>query len=62
SALRLGVDLGLAKDINHRVLNELLIITQPAHLQKREGRVLSPAQRDVKRAELIREKLKESSS
>ena len=59
SALRLGVDLGLARDINHRALNELLIITQPAHLQKREGRTLSPAQRDVKRAELIRGRLRE---
>ncbi len=57
SALRLGVDLGLTKDINRQVLNELLIITQPAHLQKREGKALSPAERDVKRAELIREKL-----
>lgn len=59
SALRLGVDLGLIKDVHHRTLNELLIIAQPAHLQKQEGRTLSPAQRDVKRAELIREKLKE---
>lgn len=60
SALRLGIDLGLTKDINRQTLNELLIITQPAHLQKLQGRTLSPAQRDVKRAELIREKLKGS--
>jgi len=58
SALRLGVDLGLTKDISRQTLNELLIITQPAHLQKLQGRALSPAQRDVKRAELIRERLK----
>ena len=57
STLRLGVDLGLIRDISRQILNELLIITQPAHLQKREGRVLSPAQRDVKRAELIRGRL-----
>lgn len=57
SALRLGVDLGLTKDINRQALNELLIITQPAHLQKLQGRTLSPTQRDVKRAELIRERL-----
>lgn len=58
SALRLGVDLGLTGDIKRQTLNELLIITQPAHLQKLQGKTLSPAQRDVKRAELIRERLK----
>ncbi|NOX96814.1 MAG: protein arginine kinase [Nitrospirae bacterium] len=60
SALRLGVDLGLTEDISRQAINELLIITQPAHLQKLQGRALSPAQRDVKRAELIRERLEKS--
>jgi protein arginine kinase len=38
-------------------VNELFILTQPAHLQKIEGRFLSSAQRDVKRANLIRRRL-----
>ena len=58
SMVRLGVDLGLLKDINRAALNELFIITQPAHLQKIEDKKLSAQERDVKRAELIRNRLK----
>ena len=58
SAVRLGVDLGVVKNMDRRTVNELLILTQPAHLQKLEGKVLSSSERDIKRAELIREKLK----
>ena len=57
SAIRLGIDMGIIKDINIPVINDLFILTQPAHLQKIEKRALDPAERDVKRAELIREKL-----
>ncbi len=57
SMVRLGVDMGLISDIDRRAVNELFILTQPAHLQKIEGRVLSSAQRDVKRANLIRRRL-----
>jgi protein arginine kinase len=57
SLLRMGSDLGLVKDINRRTINELFIITQPAHLQKIENKKLSSQERDLKRAELIRSKL-----
>jgi protein arginine kinase len=57
SMVRLGVDMGLINDIDRRAVNELFILTQPAHLQKIEGRLLSSAQRDVKRANLIRRRL-----
>ena len=57
SMLRLGVDVGLIKDIDRRSINELFIITQPAHLQKIENKRLSSQERDVKRAEIIRTKL-----
>lgn len=57
SMVRLGVDMGLLTDIDRRAVNELFILTQPAHLQKIEGRPLSSAQRDVKRANLIRRRL-----
>jgi protein arginine kinase len=57
SMVRLGNDLGMVKDIDRRVINELFIITQPAHLQKIENKKLSSEERDVKRAELIRTKL-----
>jgi len=58
SIIRLGVNLGIVKKINTHVINELFILLQPAHLQKIEGNVLSPKERDAKRAELIRDKLK----
>jgi len=58
SMVRLGSDLGMVKDINRSTINELFITTQPAHLQKLESKKLSSLERDVKRAELIRDKLK----
>ncbi|MBI3316271.1 MAG: protein arginine kinase [Candidatus Omnitrophica bacterium] len=57
SMVRLGVDMGSILEIDRRAVNELFILTQPAHLQKIEGRLLSSAQRDVKRAYLIRRRL-----
>ncbi len=58
SLIRLGVDIEMIKDINRKTLNELFILTRPAHLQKIEGKELSSAERDTKRADLIRTKLK----
>ncbi len=57
SMLRLGVDLGLIEDLDRRTINELFILIQPGHLQRIEGKVLTQAQRDVKRASLIRRRL-----
>jgi len=58
SMVRLGCDLGMVKNISLRYINELFIITQPAHLQKMESKKFSSQERDVKRAEIIRERLK----
>jgi len=57
SLVRLGCDMNIIKDIDRRRINELFIITQPAHLQKIESKRLSSQERDVKRAELIRQRL-----
>jgi len=57
SAIRLGVDLGLLKDLTIGEVNEVLLLTQPAHLQKISGAEIAPYERDVKRADLIRQKL-----
>lgn len=57
SMVRLGTSLGLIKEIDRSTVNELFIITQPAHLQKLENKKLSSQERDVKRAEIIRDKL-----
>ncbi|MDD4939154.1 MAG: protein arginine kinase [Candidatus Omnitrophica bacterium] len=57
SMVRLGCDLGMLKEMNRSTINELFIITQPAHLQKLESKKLSTQERDIKRAELIRDRL-----
>ncbi|MDI6785422.1 MAG: protein arginine kinase [bacterium] len=57
STVRLGVSINLLKNVSLEVLNELLIVIQPAHIQKIYKSTLTPEQRDIKRAELIREKL-----
>ena len=57
SAVRLGVDLGMVKDVDISKVNEILLLMQPAHLQKIYKSELGPMERDVKRADLIREKL-----
>lgn len=58
SLIRLGVDIGVITEINRKTVNELFILTQPAHLQKMENKKLSAAERDIKRADLIRAKFK----
>ena len=57
SAVRLGVDLGVMNGLDRKIVNELFIFSQPAHLQKLEGKTLSAKERDAKRAELIRKRL-----
>ncbi len=57
SMVRLGIDVGMVKNVDRMAINELFIMIQPAHLQKIEGKKLSSAERDARRAALIREKL-----
>ncbi len=57
SALRLGLSLELIDRITYREINQLMIITQPAHLQKLVGREMDNTERDMVRAELVRERL-----
>lgn len=57
SHVRLGIHLGRIKDVDVRTINELFLLTQPAHLQKIHGSRLSGEQRSAVRAELIRKKL-----
>ncbi|MDD5557465.1 MAG: protein arginine kinase [bacterium] len=58
SALKLGLDFGLV-EIDRGTINDLFIVTQPAHLQKLAGRELKPEERDAMRADIIRRRLKE---
>lgn len=58
SMVRLGINFKMLDDIDIKTINELFILIQPAHLQKIEGKSLDANKRDIKRAELIRSKLK----
>ncbi len=57
SHLRLGVNLGRIDTVDIPTINELLLLTQPAHLQRVAGRELDPASRRRARADLIRQRL-----
>lgn len=57
SNVRLGVDLGIIKNVPLSVLNECMIIIQPGFVQQYAGTTLQATERDVFRAKLLREKL-----
>ncbi|MCA8985617.1 MAG: protein arginine kinase [Planctomycetaceae bacterium] len=57
SSLRMGVNLGLIDMPDLALANELLIFTQPAHLQKKLNRELNSAERNTARAGYLRERL-----
>ena len=58
SSVRLGVNLGLLGKVDIATVNELFILTQPAHLQRLEKRDLDPSERDITRADFIRKQLR----
>ncbi|MCL6548637.1 MAG: protein arginine kinase [Alicyclobacillus sp.] len=58
SDVRLGIDLGIIKGVSAGILKELMVMTQPAFLQKYYKQELTPAERDIRRAALIRERLR----
>ncbi len=58
SDVRLGIDTGYITHLSRNILNELMILTQPGFLQQYAGGPLRPVERDIKRAALIRERLK----
>ncbi|WP_207952385.1 protein arginine kinase [Paenibacillus turpanensis] len=59
SDIRLGIDLSIINDVNTNTMNELMVMTQPGFLQQHFKTKLSPDDRDLCRAQLIREKLNE---
>ena len=57
SAARLGVNMEVLTGVETSRLDELMILTQPSHLDRREGQVLDPSERDILRAELVRTRI-----
>ncbi len=58
SFMRLGVDLGLFPDVERGLVDELFVITQPAHLQRQYSEKLGADERDLLRADMLRERLR----
>ncbi len=58
SLMRLGADAGLFPDLERSLVDELFVLTQPAHLQKQHSEKLSAEERDVLRAGMLRERLR----
>ena len=59
SSVRLAINMGIIDNPNIGMVNELLLHIQQAHLQKLSGAELSPAERDLARADYLRRKLGE---
>src|SRR5271165_2271808 len=58
SFMRLGIDLGLFPGVDRSLTDELFILTQPAHLQRCHSEKLSAEERDLLRADMLREHLR----
>ncbi len=57
SLMRLGLDLNLFPGVERALIDELFIVTQPAHLQKNFSEKLTAEERDLLRADMLRERL-----
>lgn len=59
SDVKLGTDLGIIKELTDFKVNKMMLYTKPGNLQKYFGKQLSGFERDIKRAEVIKNILKE---
>jgi protein arginine kinase len=59
SFMRLGVDLEMFAGVGRALIDELFIVTQPAHLQKQFTEKLAAEERDLLRADMLRERLRQ---
>ncbi|MFW6062291.1 MAG: protein arginine kinase [Planctomycetota bacterium] len=57
SLVRLGINLGIVENMDIQAVNEMFILTQPAHLQKLRKGQMEPEMRAQARAEFIRQRL-----
>jgi protein arginine kinase len=57
SGLRLGIELDLVKNADVKLINELMLLTQPGHLQRIMKQTINPEERDTVRARIVRERL-----
>lgn len=57
SDVRLGIVTGLIRGVSEQEINQLVLLTQPAHLQRILGREMEQGQRREARADMVRSKL-----
>lgn len=57
AALRLGVELAMVEHVTPAELHEIMLLTQPGHLQKIYNREIGPEARDELRAQLVRQRI-----
>ena len=55
SDVKLGTDMGIIKELDDLKVNKLILYTKPGNLQKYLGSKLDDNERDIKRAELIKQ-------
>lgn len=55
SALRLGCEVGIVRDLDLASISRLILFQLPGHLQKSEHRAIPPDERDQVRARMIRQ-------
>jgi protein arginine kinase len=58
SLMKLGADLGVFPDMDRHLVDELFMITQPAHIRKQVAENLGAEERDIARADLLRDRLR----
>lgn len=57
SKIRLGISLGLIDELDVKVINQLFLQSQSAHLQKLQGRLLNTSERHTRRASFLQHHL-----
>lgn len=59
SNVKMGVDLGILKELSDSKIQKLILYTKPASMQKYLGEQYEPLERDIKRAEVIKQLMAE---
>ncbi len=62
SAIRLGHAMNIIDNLDTATINEILLLSQPAHLQKYYGSEMDQNRRDFVRSQMVREKLRSTES
>lgn len=57
SNVRMGINMNILKNVDLGTINNLMIETQPASVQYKSDHELTVTERDIKRSEIIREKM-----